>query len=210
MIAVLVVLGILAQAAAWHMARRGRVARWTAAGWVFIVLGAASALSGRARLWSDGRGPNAALALGVVSGLVLFAATRLFLWLIRDWTRFARDTARLYEERGRYPVTVAIVVAALIAAGEELFWRGLVRGSLVGATGTAGAAGISLVGYVAVSLIALSSPIVVASIICGAVWSALAVWSGGVAASIACHAVWTGLMTAFPPAGVPNRGPRRA
>lgn len=198
MIAALVVLGVLAQGVAWLLVRRGRLERWVAAGWVFFVLGVASALSGKARLWSE-VGATTSLTVGVASAVVLFALTRLFLRVARGWSRFASDTAILYEERDRYPLVATIVVAALIAAGEELFWRGVVRGSLVGSLGSTGAAGAALCGYAAVSLAASSAPIVVASIVCGAAWSALAVWSHGIGAPIACHALWTGMMIAFPP-----------
>jgi membrane protease YdiL (CAAX protease family) len=37
------------------------------------------------------------------------------------------------------------------------------------------------------------------TVVGGALWTGLAVWSGGVAAPIASHLAWTGLMFVWPP-----------
>jgi len=197
-IAALVVLGIIAQIAAWHLARIGRLDTWMALGWVFVVLGLVCILTGEVELWGS-FSPWEAAGAGLLSALVLFAFTRLFLQVARVWSRFAADTDRLYADRGKFPVALAVVIAAVVASGEEMFWRGVVQGSLVEVVGTWGAAGASLLGYALVSLAAGSVPITVASIVAGAVWSALTAWSGGVAAAVVCHSVWTGLMIALPP-----------
>jgi membrane protease YdiL (CAAX protease family) len=44
-----------------------------------------------------------------------------------------------------------------------------------------------------------SLPIVAGALVGGAVWGALAWWSGGVLAPLASHILWTGLMLARPP-----------
>jgi len=208
-IAALVVLGVLAQIGAWHLARIGRLDTWMALGWVFVILGLACILTGEVEPWGSIR-PWEAAGVGLLSALVLFALTRLFLQVVRGWSRFSADTDRLYSDRGKFPVALAVVIAAVVASGEEMFWRGVVQGSLVEAVGTWGAAGASLLGYALVSLAACSVPITVASIVAGAVWSALTAWSGGVAAAVVCHSVWTGLMIVFPPRhlgeGVSARG----
>jgi len=202
-----IVFGILAQAVAWHLVRSGRLRIWTAAGWVFIVLGVGCVLSGQVELWGSVR-PWGAVGAGLASALVLFGLTQLFLGVALRSPRFMRDSGRLYGERGKYPLAVAILVASLVAAGEELFWRGIVRDALFEQTGTWGSEGIALLGYIACSAVAGSAPMVVAAIVGGTVWSLLAIWSGGVAASIVCHASWTGLMIVFPPNGVLAEGNR--
>ena len=207
MIVTFIVFGILAQAVAWRLVRSGRLRIWTAAGWVFIVLGVGCVLSGQVELWGSVR-PWKAVGAGFASALVLFGLTRLFLRVALRWPRFMWDSGRLYGERGKYPLAVAILVASLVAAGEELFWRGIVRDALFEQTGTWGSEGIALLGYIACSAVAGSAPMVVAAIVGGTVWSLLAIWSGGVAASIVCHAAWTGLMITFPPNGVLAEGNR--
>jgi len=44
-----------------------------------------------------------------------------------------------------------------------------------------------------------SAPLLAGAVVGGALWTVLAVWSGGVLAPIACHLVWTGLMLVWPP-----------
>jgi membrane protease YdiL (CAAX protease family) len=44
-----------------------------------------------------------------------------------------------------------------------------------------------------------SLPIVAGALVGGALWGALAWWSGGVLAPLASHILWTGLMLARPP-----------
>jgi hypothetical protein len=52
---------------------------------------------------------------------------------------------------------------------------------------------------VAVIAVWLSLPLLAGAIVGGALWTGLAVWSGGVLAPFASHLVWTGLMLLWPP-----------
>jgi membrane protease YdiL (CAAX protease family) len=59
--------------------------------------------------------------------------------------------------------------------------------------------------YVAANAVSGSLPIILGALVGGAVWTALALWTGGVAASLACHAAWTALMVALPPLPTEDR-----
>jgi membrane protease YdiL (CAAX protease family) len=56
-----------------------------------------------------------------------------------------------------------------------------------------------LVVYVVANVPSRSLPIVAGAIVGGALWGALAWWSGGVLAPLASHILWTGAMLALPP-----------
>jgi membrane protease YdiL (CAAX protease family) len=53
--------------------------------------------------------------------------------------------------------------------------------------------------YVVANLPSRLLPIIAAAVVGGALWTALAWWTGGVLAPIASHMLWTGLMLGFPP-----------
>jgi membrane protease YdiL (CAAX protease family) len=85
-------------------------------------------------------------------------------------------------------------------AGEELFWRGLFLGELERSVGGLAAVVLAWGGFVLANLPSGNLAIVAGAVVGGAVWVALAWWTGGIAASLCCHAAWTALMLALPPA----------
>ena len=88
----------------------------------------------------------------------------------------------------------------LAVPGEELFWRGIAYRVGVETAATAGVAAIAVcLLYVVANVPSRSLPIVAGALVGGAVWGALAWWSGGVLAPLASHILWTGLMLARPP-----------
>jgi membrane protease YdiL (CAAX protease family) len=93
-----------------------------------------------------------------------------------------------------WTATVLVVVP-----GEELFWRGLVVPELGASMG--GVPGTILAWLAAVAITALWAdlPFLAAAVVGGAVWTALAAWSGGVVAPLASHLVWTAAMVAWRP-----------
>ena len=60
------------------------------------------------------------------------------------------------------------------------------------------AAVLAWVAFVLANLPSANLAIAAGAVVGGAVWVALAWWTGGVLASLACHIVWTGMMVAFP------------
>jgi membrane protease YdiL (CAAX protease family) len=130
----------------------------------------------------------------------LFAATRAFVAIVRGrWRGFGRDASSLYGARGALPLWTAILLGAvLLVTGEELFWRGFVQARLAEADGRTLGALASLGAFVGVNVASANLAVIAAAVVGGAVWTALAYWTGGALASLLSHSVWTALMLAFP------------
>jgi membrane protease YdiL (CAAX protease family) len=194
-----IVAGFALQVAAWRIVATGRASLWGPMVGVFAVPGVAAAIA----LPPVGAGRQAlavALAVGIVSGITMWAATIAFVAIAVRWQPFRRAVAERYARAAEVSLPVAVAVSLLIGVpSEELFWRNLVQrrlglsGDLIGAVG-------AWAGYVAVNVASGSLPFVAAAIVGGAVWGGLAWWSGGIAAGLASHGVWTTLMLVRPPA----------
>ena len=124
----------------------------------------------------------------------------MFVWIASRWTPFRRDVLDQYGQAGEVTLARSLVLSlAIMVPSEELFWRGLFQGRLGQVTTASAAALIAWLAYIVANVASRSLPIVAGAIVGGAVWGALAWWSGGVLASLASHILWTGLMLAFPP-----------
>lgn len=194
-----IIAGVIVEMAGWwFVSSRGRDV-WTLMPFVLGAMGIAAVLT-RRPVWVDGVSPSEALAVGMGCGLVLFLATRAFVWTANHWEPFRRDVAKEYGEAATVSLERSLVLSLLVMVpAEELFWRGLAQGYLGTVTAAATAAGLTLLGYVLANLPSRSLPIVAGAIVGGALWGALAWWSGGVLASLGSHILWTGAMLAFPP-----------
>jgi len=191
----LVLLGIAAQVVARRSIAQARRSTWAALGPLFAILIPLTLLAGTVTL----AGGLPKIGIGVLAGIVLYLATQVFLVLVRPWTAFVEDSRTLYRERSALPLPLGVALGALIAAGEELFWRGLVIATLTPSLGVAAAAVTSLVLFVAVNAVSRSRPVIVGSLVGGAAWTLLAVVpSGGVLVAVSCHVGWTTLMILVP------------
>ncbi len=183
-------------AGAWAAIRLGGVSIWAAMGWTAGPLGLLSLLTG----WVEPGGGLVVVPVGLGAGLVLYAATLVFLHLVRGWTLLTRHTREVYSWRRGMSLGAVVAIACLVVApGEEALWRGLVQGRLAAAMGDGAAAAAGWALYVVANLASGSVPIVLGAAVGGAVWAALAFWTGGILAGVACHVVWTGLMILRPP-----------
>ena len=81
------------------------------------------------------------------------------------------------------------VVGPLVAMGitEELVFRGYVQGRI----GVVAA----VIAYAAVQLVVRNWALVLAAVLCGAVWGTLAWWRDGLLAAVVAHVLWTGALT---------------
>jgi membrane protease YdiL (CAAX protease family) len=184
----------------WRLVAAGRVTIWAGQAFLFAAAGSAALATGRVHLsprvwWTWG------LLVGSGSALVLYVATLGFVAVVRRWPPFERHVDQIYDQRRGLSLPAALVLAAaVVAPGEELFWRGLLQGWLAGTTGWVVAALVTWAVYVVANAASGSLPILAAAVVSGAVWGALALWTHGVLASLACHSLWTALMVAAPPA----------
>jgi membrane protease YdiL (CAAX protease family) len=192
-------LGAAAEAIGWRFVARGRSSVWRLMPVVLGVMGVAAILTQRpvaATRVSDG----GALAVGAVSGALLFAATRAFVAVAARWEPFRRHVVEKYEEAAEVSLGVSLVLSlAIMVPAEECFWRGLFQARLDQSFTAAAAAALTWLAYIAANSASVSLPIVAGAVVGGALWGGLAVWSGGMLASLASHMLWTGLMLALPP-----------
>jgi membrane protease YdiL (CAAX protease family) len=196
------VAGPIVHAASWVLVRWRATSIVAASGVTMAVLGGVAGAVGPVEASGRFEVP-AATGIGLAAGVVLYGATVAFMSVARRVPAVTRHTASLYDEGSGRSATAVLAVSVLVSApGEELLWRGLVLGVLARSMGSVGLAAMLCWGaFVAVNVISGRIPIVLGAVVGGAVWTALAWWTGGVAASIACHAVWTALMILFPPPG---------
>jgi CAAX protease family protein len=205
---VIAVAGMVAAMVGWATVARGRDV-WRTLPPLFALLGAIAALllpslpdpaPGTGRELSTG----AQLGAGVGSAVVLFVATRVFVAVASRFRVFAGPLRAAYGRTDSVTASVAIILSVVAACGEELFWRGLVyrlgvdRGL---ALGTAAVVGVVL--YVIANVPSRLLPIILGAAVAGALWAALAWWTGGLLAPIVSHTIWTGMMLAFPPSVPP-------
>lgn len=194
------VVGALAEGVAWWAISRRGLNVWTTMAPVLVVLGVLALLTGRPALAQD-RSIGLAVAVGLASGPALYLATRFFVEVVAPrWRAFRTQSVQMYGRRGARSLgAVLLLSVGLMVPGEELFWRGLVlpelEGSLTGVLGPV----VAWAAFVAANVPSLNLAIVAGAAVGGAVWVALATWSGGILAGLLCHAGWTALMLAFPP-----------
>jgi uncharacterized protein len=187
--------------AGWRLVGARRLSVWVAMGIASGGAGLAALATGRLALSPRLAVPWAVL-WGIASGLALYSATVAFVLVVRRWPVFDRHVAEIYDQRKGLSLPVALVLAsAVIAPGEELFWRGLFQERLSSAAGWVVAAAVTWGAYVIANAASESLPILAGAIVSGAVWGGLALWTHGVLACILCHSVWTASMLARPPGG---------
>lgn len=193
------VAGAVAEIVGWWLVSTGRFDVWKL---MPVVLGAMGigAVIVRPPVAAAQVEPSTAFAVGIGAGLALYGGTRVFVWAASRWSPFRRDVLEKYGQAGEVTLAASLVLSlAVMVPAEELFWRGLFQARLADATTAGAAAAFAWFVYLAANAASRSLPIVAGAIVGGAVWAALAWWSGGVLASLASHILWTGLMLALPP-----------
>jgi membrane protease YdiL (CAAX protease family) len=201
MIGVVALVGVVAEGAAWWWVARRGASVWVVVTPVLAGLGVVALVSGTPTLAED-VAPGVAAGVGLVTGLVLYGATRAFVAVVAPrWPAFREQSVAMYGREGSLTLGVVLILSiALTVPGEELFWRGLVLPELERAVHGAGvAAVVAWAAFVVANLPSRNLAIAAGAVVGGAVWVGLASWSGGVAASLVCHAGWTGLMLVLPP-----------
>jgi membrane protease YdiL (CAAX protease family) len=194
-----VAVGVVAQVIVWRLVVRDRLPFWPATAATSAVIGIASLVAGDP---SCCREVEVAVAsgVGVASGLVFYGATRVVVHLATRHPPLHGAVADVYRRSQETTFATALALTLAIAVpGEELFWRGLVLPELSEATTSTIGALLAWAAVVAVNAAWASAPLLAGAVVGGALWTALATWSGGVVASVASHLVWTGLMLVWPP-----------
>ena len=205
LVPIVLLAGLVATMFAWRAIGRGREV-WRTLPPTLAVFGVASLLLGRSLDAPTPGGTDipGAAGLGVVgllSGALLYLATRAFVAVAVRVPAFGRQTAAAYREAARAEVRRELVLSLLLAVpGEELLWRGLAYRWGADQLSSLAVAAVGVwVAYVVANLPSRSLPIIAGALVGGALWGARAWWSGGVLAPLASHILWTGSMLALPP-----------
>src|SRR5918999_905627 len=140
-----------------------------------------------AALWAVVRwrfDPIVAVGIGLATGVALYGATVAFMSVARRVPAVTGHTETLYGEGANRSMAVVLVVSILVSVpGEELLWRGVVLGVLGRLLGSAGlAAVLCWAAFAAINAISGRIPIILGAVVGGAVWTAVAWWTGGVVA----------------------------
>jgi len=207
MAATVMIAGALLEFAAWWAVSWKGLSIWVAMGIALPAMGIAALVVGEPSL-SPAVSAGRAVAAGAGAGVALYLATRLFVAAIRPWPACQRHSVQMYARQAGLPLALAVVLAAAVMApGEELFWRGLFQVKLGDVLdGRAAGAALAWAAFAVANLPSRNLAIIAGAVVGGAVWAALAWWTGGVLASIVCHSLWTALMLAFPVVRAPFSG----
>lgn len=141
------------------------------------------------------------LAIGLASGVLLYAATRLFLWGTCGGLTDALCTplASMFERFHTRTLFAALVLALLAAPAEELFWRGVVQERLAARLGAGRAIALATALAVAIALASGEPFLALATAPTYAAWGALAAWRRSLVAPIVSHAAWSVLVATIAP-----------
>jgi hypothetical protein len=191
--------GLVAEMAGWWTVATRRLSVWRVMPAVLGAMGVVGVLA-RRPVWAGHVGAAAAIGLGAGAGLVLYAATRAFVWVATWWEPFRADVVRQYRHADEAPRVVRWTTSlGVMVPAEELFWRGLFQAHLTSTCGAGTAAVLTWLAYVTGNSTSRSLSLIAGALVGGGLWVALAWWSGGMLASLASHILWTGLMLAIPP-----------
>jgi hypothetical protein len=199
--------GLVAEMVGWRRVAMRRADVWRLMPVVLAAMGVAAVLV--APSTTPEVGDARAVAVGAASGLLLYVATLAFVGVAARRESFRRQTVEKYEEAATVSLSRSLLLSLLVMVpAEELFWRGLTWATLADTwLGPAGGAAAAWVLYVVANVPSRSLPIVAGAVVGGALWTALAWWSGGVLAPLVSHILWTGSMLVLPP-GVGRKGAR--
>jgi membrane protease YdiL (CAAX protease family) len=141
------------------------------------------------------------LGAALTVALALYAGARALLWAGCGGPSDAL-CAPVAETLGRFParsVPGALVLGALAAPAEELFWRGFVQERLVRRLGRWQGVVVTTGVAVALALATRQPLLALATLPAYAAWGALALWRGTLVAPIVSHAAFTVLVAAVAP-----------
>lgn len=190
---------VLAAAVVGSMFAFGHRHFWTRAAVAAGVIGGFGAVAERDRLGDYLRVSGADVVIGVGAAallyLVFLAGDRV---LERGSPKLSHEVLDLY--RLRSPTAGIPGMIAVVAACEELFWRGFVQAR----TGLL----VATLGYALVLVWERKLVLIIAALVCGATWGALFEWRDTLVAPVLSHVLWDlAIMVFLPVRTVPEPSP---
>jgi membrane protease YdiL (CAAX protease family) len=133
------------------------------------------------------------LALGALSGLLLFLATRAFLWLFCGplSSSLCAPAADLFSRFRPEGLARAALLGLVAAPAEELFWRGVVQARLARRLGEERGLVVATLAAAGVALASGEPLLALATLPTFALWGALAAWRRSLVPALVSHATWT-------------------
>ncbi len=204
-------LGVLALAVVLATGLWWIVFRWQPANF-WLLMACSTALLGGITLWLQAF-PHPGFRLsdvlwGVASAAALYGVFRggqAILTAIIPSS--AKPVAQVYATKDQCPLwVIALLLLLVIGPGEELFWRGLVQGTL--ATWWPGWVALTLAAgvYAAVHVVTRNPILVLAALVSGLGWGAIYLLTGSIVAVIVSHALWDASTLVFLPLVVSRTG----
>jgi hypothetical protein len=134
------------------------------------------------------RGIVVGLACGAVMTVGTYAAYAV---VVRLAPSVAGSVAGLYANAGTSSLALALIATSAAVVAEEVLWRGPLLRVLERRTGRAAAVGISLITYTLAQGGSRSVIVMVAAVVCGAIWSTERIYTRSVVAPLVSHLMWT-------------------
>ena len=132
------------------------------------------------------------LVLGVVVGVIMTVGTYGAFDVARTLVPgLSAHVARLYRAAGTEAPAIALAWAVVILTGEELLWRGAWIDVWTPRLGATVAAMSSVLAFAITQLGSGSIIVALLACTCGAIWTALRMYTGRVAPGLIAHAIWT-------------------
>jgi|GEM_PF-2294384 len=170
---------------------------WPGMALLMALLGTWSWLAGRGHHHPALRVSLRDTAIGALLGVFLYGAA----WLAHATVgsvvpSLTSGLAVVLQWAGAYPVWVQVGAIAVIAPGEELFWRRLLLDRLYhwGLRSWWKALGVSTLLYAAIHLLTGNPWLALAALGFGFIWGAIALLTGNTWTAIVCHLVYDLLM----------------
>ena len=164
---------------------------WSAVGGTAVLLGiAAVVLEGASLRAALGLRPSA-IGLGLVSGLVMVAATYLLFGPVtQTFPVLLRGVVRLYADFGSISLPAALIALPIVVACEDLVWRGVVYGAFAQKMGGL-AAVVAATALYAFAHAPIGSPVLLLACLgAGFCWNLIRWQSGSLVAAYVAHLVW--------------------
>jgi NADH dehydrogenase len=142
----------------------------------------------------------ARVAAGVAAAAVMFGGALMVLTVVaRLAPEFVTQAATVYAWVDLLPPAMTMVAGAAIVAAEDIVWRGAVTLPLAARWGAVG--GCSMAGGLFGLAHATSGPpiLLLAAVLAGTAWSALAVRTRNLCTVIVCHLLWDAAMVLTSP-----------
>jgi len=137
--------------------------------------------------------PNARnVAIGCAVGVAMTVATYPAFWLAQQrFPQLTANVAQLYRQSHDEALVIALLWVVVLAAAEELLWRGAWVEALTARFGALGAGTLSVLIYAGAQLGSRSFIVCLLAICCGAIWTVERYYTRSLVAPLISHLIWT-------------------